>query len=82
MQALLFKQPEKQVLQRKQKNIDNKYIETNEPVKQGDKVLMTANRQVGVVTNIRGKKAIVQVGAIAITVNLADLVVVKDKVAS
>jgi DNA mismatch repair protein MutS2 len=79
MQALLFKQPEKQVLQRKQKKIDNKYIETNESVKQGDKVLMTANRQVGVVTNIRGKKAIVQVGAIAITVNLADLIVVKDK---
>ncbi len=79
MQALLFKQPEKQVLQRKQKKIDNKYIETNESVKQGDKVLMTANRQVGVVTNIRGKKAIVQVGAIAIKVNLADLIVVKDK---
>lgn len=80
MQALLFRQPEKQVLQRKQKKIDNRYIETGEAVKQGDKVLMTANRQVGIVTSIRGKKAIVQVGAIAITVNATDLIVVKDRV--
>jgi DNA mismatch repair protein MutS2 len=79
MQALLFKQPEKQILQKKQKKIDNKYIETNEPVKQGDKVIMTANRQVGIVTNIRGKKAIVQVGAVPITVGIGDLVVVRDK---
>jgi DNA mismatch repair protein MutS2 len=79
MQALLFKQPETQILQKKQKKIDTKYIETNEPVKQGDKVIMKANRQVGVVTNIRGKKAIVQVGAIPITVSIEDLVAVKDK---
>ena len=78
-QALLFKQPETQILQKKQKKIDTKYIETNEPVKQGDKVIMKANRQVGVVTNIRGKKAIVQVGAIPITVSIEDLVAVKDK---
>ncbi|HEY8660924.1 MAG TPA: MutS2/Smr-associated SH3 domain-containing protein, partial [Hanamia sp.] len=79
MQALLFKQPETQILQKKQKKIDTKYIETNEPVKQGDKVIMKANRQVGVVTNIRGKKAIVQVGVIPITVSIEDLVAVKDK---
>ena len=79
MQALLFKQPEKQILQKKQKKIDNKYIETNESVKQGDKVIMKANRQVGTVTNIRGKKAIVQVGAIPITVDIGDLVVVWEK---
>ena len=28
MQALLFKQPEKQILKKKQKKIDNKFIET------------------------------------------------------
>ena len=80
MQALLFKQPEKQILKKKQQKIDSKYIETNEPVKQGDKVIMTANRQVGIVTGIRGKKAIVQVGAVPITVGVGDLVVVKDRV--
>ncbi|MEO8962566.1 MAG: DNA mismatch repair protein MutS [Ginsengibacter sp.] len=80
MQALLFKQPEKQILKKKQQKIDSKYIESNESVKQGDKVIMTANRQVGVVTNIRGKKAIVQVGAVPITVGISDLMVVKDRV--
>ncbi len=62
MQSVLFKQPEKQILRKKQQKIDHKYIETHEPVKPGDKVLMKANKQVGTVNTIRGKKAIVQVG--------------------
>jgi DNA mismatch repair protein MutS2 len=81
IQSLLFKQGEKQVVERQQKKIDKKYIETAEPVKEGDKVKMIANRQVGVVMKIRGKKAIVQVGAVPITVDVTELVVVKDKVA-
>jgi len=80
IQSLLFKQREKQVVEKQQKKIDKKYIETTEPVKEGDKVKMIANRQVGVVTKIRGKKAIVQVGAVPITVDVTELVVVKDKV--
>jgi len=79
MQALLFKQPEKQILQKKQKKIDNKYIEINEPVEVDDKVIMITNRQVGIVTEIRGKKAVVQVGAIPITVSISDLKVVIEK---
>jgi len=79
MQAVLFKQPEKQILKKKQQKIDNKFIETNEPVKQGDKVIMKANRHVGTVTDIRGKKAIVQLGAVPITVSIADLIAVKEK---
>ena len=79
MQAVLFKQPEKQILKKKQQKIDNKYIEINEPAKPGDKVIMKANRQVGVVTDIRGKKAIIRVGAVPITVSIEDLVVVKEK---
>jgi DNA mismatch repair protein MutS2 len=79
MQAILLKQPEKQILKKKQQKIDNKYIETEEPVKPGDKVIMKANRQVGIVTDLRGKKAIVQVGAVPITVSITDLVVVKEK---
>ena len=78
MQALLFKQREKQTVARQQNKIDSKYIETKEPVKEGDKVKMISNRQVGIVNNIRGKKAIVQVGSIPITINLDELVVVKD----
>ncbi len=79
MQSLLFKQREKQVVERQQKKIDTKYIETIEEVKEGDKVKMKANRQVGLVTKLRGKKAIVQVGAVPITVDITDLIVVKDK---
>jgi len=79
MQAVLFKQPEKQILKKKQQKIDNKYMEINEPAKAGDKVIMKANRQVGVVTDIRGKKAIIRVGAVPITVSIEDLVVVKEK---
>jgi DNA mismatch repair protein MutS2 len=81
IQSLLFKQREKQIVEKQQKKIDKKYIETTEPVTEGDKVKMIANRQVGIVTKIRGKKAIVQVGSIPITVDVTDLVVVKDKVA-
>ncbi len=80
IQSLLFKQREKQVVERQQQKIDKKYIETTESVKEGDKVKMVANRQVGVVTKIRGKKAIVQVGAVPITVDVTELVVVKDKI--
>jgi DNA mismatch repair protein MutS2 len=80
IQSLLFKQREKQVVEKQQKKIDKKYIETTEQVKEGDKVKMIANRQVGVVMKIRGKKAIVQVGAVPITVDVTELVVVKDKV--
>jgi DNA mismatch repair protein MutS2 len=79
MQSLLFKQREKQVVEKQQKKIDEKYIETAEPVKPGDKVKMIANRQVGFVKNIRGKKAIVQVGSIPITVDITDLVVIREK---
>src|SRR5450631_327867 len=80
IQSLLFKQREKQVVEKQQKKIDKNYIETTEQVKEGDKVKMIANRQVGVVMKIRGKKAIVQVGAVPITVDITELVVVKDKV--
>jgi DNA mismatch repair protein MutS2 len=79
MQSLLFKQQEKQVVEKLQKKIDKRYIETGGNVKEGDQVKMITNQQVGHVTDIRGKKAIVQVGAIPITVSLTDLVVVKDK---
>jgi len=78
--SLLFRQQEKQVVEKQQKKIDKRYVETADPVKEGDKVKMTANRQVGIVIKIRGKKAIVQVGAVPITVDATDLVVIKDKV--
>ena len=79
MQALLFKQKEKQVKEKARKKFDSKYIETNEEIKPGVKVKMTQNNQVGIVKEVRDKKVIVQLGVIPITVDLKNLVAVKDR---
>lgn len=79
MQALLFKQKEKQVNEKVRKKFDARYTEVGGDVQVGNKVMMKKNHQVGTVREIRGKKAIVQVGLIPITVELADLTVVQDK---
>jgi len=79
MRNLLLNQKEKQVKEKAKKNFDSRYIEIGGAPKIGDKAMMKQNRQVGVVKEIRGKKAIVQLGIIPITVELNDLVVVKDK---
>ena len=77
--AVLFKQKEKQVAEKQQKKMDTKYIELNGDIQEGDKVKMQKNRQVGIVKEIRGKKAIVQVGVLPITIELSELVKVMDK---
>lgn len=79
MQVLLFKQKEKQVNEKVKKKFDAKYEEVGGDVQVGDKVRMRKNHQVGKIKEIRGKKAVVQVGLIPITTDLADLVVVRDK---
>jgi len=80
MQALLFKQKEKQVTEKVKKKFDSKYIEVEGSAKVGDKVMMKKNHQVGIVKEVRGKKAVVQLGLMPITVGLNDLTVVRDKV--
>jgi DNA mismatch repair protein MutS2 len=79
MQALLFKQKEKQVSEKVRKKFDAKYTEVGGAVELGNKVMMKKNHQVGTVKEIRGKKAIVQLGLVPITVDLSDLTVVQDK---
>ena len=79
IQALLFKQKEKQVAEKQQKRLHEKFEETGEAISIGAKVKMKQNRQVGIVKELRGKKAIIQVGVIPITVDLNDLTVVKEK---
>ena len=79
MQALLFKQKEKQVNEKVRKKFDSRYTEIGGNVQVGSKVMMKKNHQVGMVKEIRGKKAIVQVGLIPITVDLGDLTVVQDR---
>jgi DNA mismatch repair protein MutS2 len=77
--ALLFQQKEKITSEKQHKKLHEKFEETGEEILIGAKVKMKQNRQVGIVKEIRGKKAVLQVGVMPITVALKDLVVVKDK---
>ena len=77
--ALLFNQKEKMVTEKHQKKLNEKFIEIGGDIQIGDKVRMKQNRQVGIVKEIRGKKCVLQIGVMPITVDLKDLIVVKDK---
>ena len=77
--ALLFNQKEKLTAEKQQKKLNEKFEEVGGEIVIGAKVKMKQNRQVGIVKEIKGKKAILQVGVMPITVELKDLVVVKDK---
>jgi DNA mismatch repair protein MutS2 len=79
MHALLFKQNQQQTSDKVKKKLDAKYQTTNAAVLVGSKVLMKKNHQVGEVKEIRGKRAVVQVGLMPITVSMDDLVVVAEK---
>jgi DNA mismatch repair protein MutS2 len=79
MQVLLFKQKEQQANEKVKKKFDSKYAEVGGDIQVGDKVMMKKNHQVGIVKEIRAKKAVVQVGLVPITVGLSDLTVVRDK---
>ena len=77
--ALLFNQKEKFTVEKQQKKLNEKFEEIGGEIVIGAKVKMKQNRQMGIVKEIRGKKAVLQVGVMPITVDLKDLVVVKDK---
>lgn len=79
IQALLFKQQDQFRKEMQHKVQEEKYTEIGGEIKLGDKVKMKNNRSVGIVKEIRGKKAVIQVGVIPITVSLKDLVVIQDK---
>jgi DNA mismatch repair protein MutS2 len=79
MQALLFRQNQKQVNDKVRKKLDSKYEELPGEITVGQKVLMKKNHQVGEVTEIKGKKAVVRVGLMPITIDLENLVAVTEK---
>ena len=79
MQALLFKQKEKQVADKVKKKFSSKFEEIGGEIAPGVKVLIRKAHKVGEVKEIRGKKAIVQLGIIPLTVDITDLVVVREK---
>jgi DNA mismatch repair protein MutS2 len=79
MQALLFPQKEKPAGNKAKKKFDSRYLEVEGKIQAGDKVKMKSNHQVGTVREIRGRKAVVQLGLIPITIDLADLSLVREK---
>ncbi|MBN8689048.1 MAG: DNA mismatch repair protein MutS [Chitinophagales bacterium] len=79
MEALLFRKDEKRVVGKMQKKIEEKFKEVGGEIKVGDKVKMKKNHQVGVVMELRGKKAVVKIGLLPMQVELSGLVVVKEK---
>jgi DNA mismatch repair protein MutS2 len=79
LHSLLFAQKQQQVTDKKRRKLNARWIEVGGNVKVGDLALMLQNNQVGNIKEVRGKKAIVQLGLIQITVETADLVVVKER---
>ena len=77
--ALLFNQKEKIIVNKQQKKLDEKFKEVGGEIVVGAKVKMKKNRQVAIVKEIRGKKAVVQLGLMPMTVELSDLIAVVEK---
>lgn len=79
LKELLFKQNVKQRDEKVKKKISSKYEVVGGEIRIGQKVLMKNNHQVGEVREIKGKKAVIQLGVMPITVELGDLTVVEEK---
>ena len=77
--ALLFNRNEKQKVNKMQKKIEMKFEEIGGDIKVGDKVKMKRNHQVGEVLEIKSRRAVVKIGLLPMQVELADLIVVKEK---
>ena len=77
LQQLLFKSKEEIVVNKLAKKVDKKYKELNQNIIVGSLVKLKKNYQVGEVKEIRGKRAIVQIGVLPMNVNISDLISVE-----
>ncbi|MEO8172512.1 MAG: MutS2/Smr-associated SH3 domain-containing protein [Sediminibacterium sp.] len=77
LKDLLFKSKEEIVVNKLAKKVDLKYKELSQHIVVGSLVKLKKNYQVGEVKEIRGKRAIVQIGVLPMNVDLADLVSVE-----
>lgn len=82
IQNLLFKKKEQVVNNKLAKKIETKYREVNAAIAVGAKVKMKKNHQVGTVKEIRGRRAVVQIGLLPMSVELTDLAVVEEKISA
>jgi len=76
---LLFRKKEQVVVNKLEKKVNARYQELQTDITVGSLVKLRKNYQVGEVKEIRGKRAIVQVGVIPMNLDIADLVVVEKK---
>jgi len=77
LHGLLFESKESIVVNRLARKVDKKYVELNLNIEVGSLVKFKKNYQVGEVKEIRGKRAIVQIGLLPMNVEMSDLVVVE-----
>ena len=80
LQNVLFKQKDHPTTNKLAKKAESKYNETNAAITVGVKVKMKKNHQIGEVKEIRGKRAVVQIGLLPMSVEMSDLIVVEEKV--
>lgn len=78
MQSLLFSNTQAKT-NKLAKKVEGKFKEVHAEVLVGSRVKLKKNYQVGEVKELRGKRAIVQVGVLPMSVDIADLVVVEEK---
>lgn len=79
LQELLFKRKEQHITNKLAKKIESKYREIQTPIEVGSKVKMKKNHQVGKVKEIRGKRALVQIGVIPMNIDMNDLIAIEEK---
>ena len=79
LNELLFKRKEQHIVNKLAKKVELKYRELQVPIEIGTKVKMKKNYQVGKVKEIRGKRAIVQIGALPINIDVNELIAVEEK---
>jgi DNA mismatch repair protein MutS2 len=79
LQDMLFKKKEAVVVNKLEKKVNQKYVELKKNIEVGSLVKLKKNFQVGEVKEIRGKRAIVQIGVIPMNVEITDLVPVEKK---
>ncbi len=79
IQSLLFPKKEKAAGGKAARKIEKKFVETELEVLPGAMVKLRNNHQIGTVSEIRGKRAIVLVGLMPMNVEMKDLVVVEKK---
>ena len=82
VQNLLFQKKEQIVNSKAVQKIESRYREVAGEVTVGIKVKLRKNYQIGEVKEIRGRRAIVQIGLLPMNVDIADLTVVEEKKSS